>query len=187
MVRCRLTYLAISGAVLVGIPAPPTAQAQPGPTEQSREDRLEGTFRYAGGSRERTALERSIEASVDAVSWILQPIARRRLTETNPISKWTTVSFAGDRISVVRPGLVKIAAPADGREIKWTNDHGDRAKLRFTWQGSKLVQHIHNNQGGSEVVYSPSADGQTIRISVRVYSQHLPVPVKYRLTYRRSD
>lgn len=177
---------ALGVALAAGVPMGGTARAQESVQAPTKEERFGATFRYVGGQRERTNLETAIELSVDELVWVIQGIARRRLKETNPIAATTTISFANGKIAVHRPGLKTIAAPADGSAVKWTNDFGDKANVRFRWRGEKLVQSIWNGQGGSEVIYSLNADGTRLRISVRVYSDRLPVPVRYRLTYARK-
>lgn len=144
-----------------------------------------GRFRYVGGSRQRDELLAAIDAIAEEMNFMIRGYVRRKLQETNQIPANLAFGLASPGLRVQIPGLPPIVAPTDGTRVIWHDQFGEAVKLRQRLSGRKLIQQFSGEQGSRDIVYRLGDEGR-LRFSVTIASRHLPWPLRYRLSYRRS-
>jgi hypothetical protein len=144
-----------------------------------------GTYTFVGGQKEREGLDAAIEASMDAVSPMLRNVGRKRLQESNPIPKLLTISVEGERTEIRFDGEGH-GASLNGAPIRGVSPQGDKVKVSHRMRGNKLTEFIDGGQGDRHNTFKLSGDGKTLTVDVKITSGHLPVPVEYRLTFKRK-
>lgn len=144
-----------------------------------------GVYTFAGGQKERDALDAAIETSMNAVSPMLRGIGRKRLQESNPIPKQLTITIDGASADIRFDGDGHNAG-LDGKPIRATSAQGDKVKVSHKMRGSKLTEFIDGDQGDRHNTFKLSSDGKQLTVDVKITSSHLPVPVEYRLTFKRK-
>jgi hypothetical protein len=143
-----------------------------------------GEYTFVGGQKERDGIDAAIEASVSAISPMLQNIGRKRLQESNQIPKQLSIKVEGARAEI-RFDSEGHSASLDGTPIR-TVSQGDKVKVSHRMRGSKLTEFIDGDQGDRHNTFKLSSDSRHVTVDVKITSNHLPVPVEYRLTYKRK-
>lgn len=146
---------------------------------------FDGDYVFVGGQKERDGIDAAIEASVEALSPMLRNLGRERLRETNPVPKSISIDVEGDtaKIEFAQDGH---AARLDGTPVKTKSAQGDRVKVSHRIRGGRLVQFIDGSGGDRRNSFKLSNDGKRLTLNVEITSGHLPVPVEYRLTFKRK-
>lgn len=166
----------------VGLLVATVSMARPTGAEPDVRSRYAGTLHFVGGDEERAAVDRAIERSIQDLSWITRPFARRRLRERNEVSPWITFSFPPGWIEGTVPGHPMVRSPDSGAEIDYrVLDETMRASQRF--RGQHLVQTFRSGDGTRVNEYAP--DGQKVKLQVTIRSPRLSGPLRYTLTYGR--
>lgn len=147
---------------------------------------LSGRFRFVGGAAERRAQQAAIEALADEMNFLIRGYVRRKLEETNPIPTTLRYAVVPGGLSVEIPGIPVIVAPTDGSRVVWKDQFGERVRLQQNLSGRRLTQNFRGEQGSRTIVHRLSPDGQRLTFSVEIRSRHLPWPLRYRLSYRRT-
>lgn len=160
----------------------PLAAVTPEIVEQAQA--FDGEWSYVGGQKERDGIDAAIETSVEALSPMLRKLGRKRLHETNSAAKTVSIDIEGESASIHFDGDGH-TAKLDGTPIK-SNNQGDKVKISHRMHGSKLDQFIDGVGGDRRNTFKLSQDGQRLTLKVEITSGHLPVPVEYRLTYKRK-
>jgi hypothetical protein len=142
-----------------------------------------GEYTWVGGQKERDGLDAAIEAAMDAVSPMVRNIGRKRLQESNPIPQRLSIAVDGDTVDIRFDGTGH-SASLDGTPIK-TVSQGDKVKISHRMRGSKLTEFIDGSQGDRRNTFKLGSDGK-LTVDVEITSGHLPVPVEYRLTFKRK-
>ena len=140
-------------------------------------------FVFAGGDGERERVRAAIDEAVAGMSFIIRPIARRRLTAGNRVFETLTVAREGEDLVVDRDGVV-VRSPADGSPADWTGSDGKAYRVSQRLTPAGLVQTFDGKDGTRENTFSLAEDG-TLRVEVVVRSARLPAPLAYALTYAR--
>jgi hypothetical protein len=185
----RPTTAALASALALGLAAPPRAAAQAPPTSAppAADPRTvyTGSYRYAGGDRERNDLNAAVERATYGMVFFVRPIANSRIRDANPVPGAVTIRFPPGQIEVLAVANRAWRSPANGAPAPSLGVHGDAVTLTSRWENGHLVQVISNGQGARRNDYVLSADGRTLTLRVTITSDRLPRPVRYELTYRR--
>lgn len=144
-----------------------------------------GEYEFAGGQKQRDGVDAAIAKAMDAISPLFRKIGTKRLKANNPVSKQVSIAINGDKARVAF-GMYDNEAPLDGTRVKTKSKAGDRIKLRHRVRGSTLVQTITGDGGKRTNSFTLSEDGQRLTVRVKITSDQLPVPVEYRLSYKRK-
>lgn len=144
-----------------------------------------GEFRFVGGQKQREGIDAAIERAVEAVSPVVRKIGRQRLQATNPAFQAIRIDVSGDNIEVRMDGDGHRAS-LDGTPVRAKSKEGDAIKVSYTLQNGKLRHFIDGKKGDRINVLRLSEDGQRLTLSTKITSSHLPVPVEYKLSYKRK-
>jgi hypothetical protein len=142
--------------------------------------RFTGSYKFAGGDAERAARDAAIEAVVEDMNMLAQPIARSKLQEGNKIAERLDITLDGDAVSVAFDGRPFVAS-LDGSKKRVVGITGDELDYHVEVGASKLRQVFKGDKGGRSNAMRRS--GKKIAIDVKVTSSKLPKPLQYRLTY----
>jgi hypothetical protein len=151
----------------------------------ARAQSFDGEYVFAGGQKERDGVGAAIETSVEALSPMLRNLGRERLQESNTIPQRLTIDVDGAGVQVLFDGK-GYQAGLDGTPIKTESPEGDKVKVSHRMRGASLAQLIDGVGGDRSNDYKLSADGTRLTMTVAITSSQLPVPVEYRLTYKRK-
>jgi hypothetical protein len=144
-----------------------------------------GEYVFVGGQKERDALAAAIETSVAAVSPLVRNLGRTRLQETNPVPQKVSIAVDGDDVQILLDGDGH-EANLGGAAIKTESAQGDKIKVSHRMRSGQLVQLIDGVGGDRSNAFKRSSDGTRLTMSVEITSGQLPVPVEYKLTYKRK-
>ncbi len=158
-----------------------------GPSVEELRQRFSGEWRFSGGSTERAAVPAAVERSVDGMFFIARGIAYDRLLHVCEVCASYTLSFSNGEVEVQSPCQVTDKSPEDGREVDHLTKAGDASKLSQRFVQGMLVQDFRGQEGARRVVWTVSADLQSLSVQYTITSKHLPHPVDYTLSYRRTS
>jgi len=167
--------------VTVEAPAAPAAGGEAEAVAESPS--FEGTFRFAGGKRQRTGVDEAIERAVEALPVVFHGLARKRLKRANTVPGRVTMTMKGDELEIAYGDLTPWRAPLDGSVRKWTNREGTPVNLTMKRKGNRLVQTTWSDTGRRVMVWTLSDEGR-LRMHSTMSSPRLPVAIDYRLTFR---
>lgn len=176
----------VLGAALVAGPDPVGLRPVAHAAEDSPAPSFAGTFRFAGGQKEREGVAAAVERAVNALLPIVHDLARKRLGRANTIPDKVTMTMKGDELEI-RYGddLEPMRAPLDGSLRHWHNREGTRVKLKLERRGKALVQTTWGPGGRRVMKWTLGNEGKRLRLHSTMSSPHLPVSIDYRLTFRK--
>ena len=146
---------------------------------------FDGEWVFVGGQREREGIDTAIAATLDALNPMIRGIAAKRLKESNPVPRRVTISVVGENATISFDGDGH-EAKLDGTPIKAVSTKGDKIKVSHKLKGSKLIQFIDGDGGDRHNHFRLNADGTRLSAKVMITSDRLPVPVEYRLSFKRK-
>ncbi|HEY0779656.1 MAG TPA: hypothetical protein VGD56_16935 [Gemmatirosa sp.] len=156
------------------------------PVAQAAGDSLVGQWRLdraASGD-----VRRAIDTATGRMNFFIRPIARSRLRSANEVHEHLALTITATEVATRVDRSPPIASPANGTPVTWVRENGDVFQLHTVVTGQRLVQTFIGRDGSSrENVFAPGADGRTLNVAVTVAHPRLPMPVTYRLVYRRDD
>jgi hypothetical protein len=144
-----------------------------------------GEYVFAGGQKERDGVDAAVEASVAALNPMVRNMGRTRLRDANPVPQRLTIDVDGDRVKILFDGQGHDVA-LDGVPIKTESPEGDKVKVSHRLRGAQLAELIDGVGGDRTNDFKLNADGTRLTVSVKISSGQLPVPVEYRLTFKRK-
>ncbi|NVB43204.1 hypothetical protein G6O69_35600 [Pseudenhygromyxa sp. WMMC2535] len=144
-----------------------------------------GEYQYVGGQKERDGIDAAIDLSMDAVSPMLRKLGRSRLEESNTVPKKLEFRVHGDELEASFD-QDSLRASLDGTPKRTTSREGEKVKVSYKLRGGKIVEFIDGGQGDRRNTFKLSEDGSRLTMKVEILSGHLPVPVEYKLTYKRK-
>lgn len=160
-----------------------TEPGEPGATAVA----IAGTFRYAGGEKQKQQLLDAIEDCIAEMNFIARPIARKRLRESNLPSAELQLVVTADEITIARPGRPTVSAPRDGSTITWESPDGDEFEVRHRLVSDhELVQEFVGKGNRSENVFALDRDGSRVSVQTTITADRLPKSLSFRMTYRRK-
>jgi hypothetical protein len=186
-----LSILALGSVLGVGAFVVSEVGAQTNATEDvdqetlTKAQSLAGEYVFVGGQKERDAIAAAIETSMEAVSPMVRGIGRKRLQEANEIPQKLVIALDGQAVSILFDGDGH-EADLDGGVLKTESPQGDKIKVSHRMRGSSLVQLIDGIGGDRSNTFKLSSDGSRLTMTVEITSGQLPVPVEYRLTFKRK-
>jgi hypothetical protein len=156
------------------------------PPSLSLEKRYAGTYVYAGGDAERSAVKAAVDNATDGMG-IATGFARSALMKRSEIRPTYTISFdhKGD-VSIDTPGFPPEFSPTNGTEVKLTNKYGDESETAQHFVGGALLQQGHTDDGSGSAQFKLQADGKTLLVTRTMKSPKLPKEVEFTLTYVRQ-
>ena len=146
---------------------------------------LSGVF--TNPSQTDAEIKKAIEAGVKKVNFVIRSMARSRLTNVNPAVKRVAIERANDAITVTFDERKPVRMPTDGSTIKWTREDGQIYDVQLQQKDEQLVQTFKNEEGQRTNTYKLSPDGKTLTLEVELRSERLPEPVRYQLTFARTQ
>jgi hypothetical protein len=182
-IRRRAEGLLFAMVLSVGL-SPSAAAAEVANFELQR---FAGTYRYVGGEAEIRALDAAIDGVVEQMNFLIRGIARRRLRAPNLPSKEVSVFIEKGEIRIERPGQPDVSAPADGTPITWRHpSDGDVFRVSHGIDKTGvLYQRFEGERSVSVNHFVLSADGTRLTIQTVITSDHLPAPLRFKMTYER--
>jgi hypothetical protein len=146
---------------------------------------LSGVFTNSAQSE--AEIKKAIDAGVAKVNFMIRSIARSRLTNVNPAYKRVAIEQTSDAITTTYDDRKPVRAPLDGSTIKWTREDGEKFDVHVEQKDGQLVQTFKGEDGERINTYQLSPDGNTLTVAVELRSERLPEPVRYALTFARSE
>ena len=144
---------------------------------------LTGELRFVGGQRQRDLVTQAIERSVQSLPRF-QEVARRRLTQDNAIPETVRMSMDGADLVVIYGDQAPQRAPLDGSPREWKNPEGQTISLTHELREGRLVQTTWGGGGRRVMVWTFDHERGLVRVHSTMSSPRLPVPVRYRLTFK---
>lgn len=148
---------------------------------------LEGRWTLARGEEAaRQTLERAIERTTDGMFPIVRGQAQRQLREANPINGAVEFHFTPQRIRAVFESGTYESAPGQSIQTRQPGS-GDEMQLVQLVRDGHLEQVFTTGNGRRWSVFTPTPDGQTMKMQVTIQAGILPRPLQYEIDYRRAQ
>jgi hypothetical protein len=145
---------------------------------------IEGVFLLDSLAGDR--VEDIIGRGVGLLSWYKRPFARGRLRETTKPAVWVSIEPNPGALRI-RTEVHDLTIPWDGELLDWEWKPGDPVDVSAEWAGGELLQDFHGSDGSRYNRYVLSADGRVLELNVRIESDQLSEPLRYRLVYVNRD
>lgn len=146
-------------------------------------DRFVGTYHFAGGPAQRTALREAIEELVSLLNVLVRGTARDKLRETNPVFDRVRIERSADSLSLTF-GTLKNACKLDGSATQVEGIDGSKLTCRVSIENGALVQQLSGSRGGRDNTLTLDEHGK-LRVKTRIHSRLMPKDLHYTLTYAR--
>ncbi|MGH7466962.1 MAG: hypothetical protein ACRENP_03150 [Longimicrobiales bacterium] len=127
-----------------------------------------------------------IRQATARLNFLIRPIARSRLRQTNTAYTYLAIDERADTIAISYEGRAPVRAPANGTVTPWRREDGEPFQIWIQREGELLRHHFKAEDGERLNEFRWSANGDTLWLSVTLTSPRLPEPVRYRLTYLRA-
>lgn len=147
-------------------------------------ERFVGSYRFAGGQAQRTALKVAIEDLVASLNALLQGVAREKITETNPVFETVEIARTDGGLALTL-GSLKNVCSLDGSATKVKGIDGSALTCRLSMKGDALVQRLHGPRGGRVNTFTVGKDGK-LKMQTRIHSKMMPKDLRYTLTYAKK-
>jgi hypothetical protein len=180
-----LVVLLVGGVVASEVRAGMTVVEALDEDTLARAQTFEGEYVFVGGQKERDGIDAAIEAAVEAVGPLVRNLGRTRLREANVVPQRLSIAVDDDRVQILFDGSGHEAS-LDGTAIKTESAQGDKVKVSHRMRGAQLIEFIDGVGGDRNNELKLSADGTRLTMDVEISSGQLPVPVEYRLTFKRK-
>lgn len=142
-----------------------------------------GSYRHAGGDKERKARDQAIDDVVESMNFIARGIARDKLKETNPIAASLGISADTNNLTITLDGRT-YTGPLSGGTVKVKAITGDLMDMRYAVTKTEITQVFSGDDRGRVNRYR--LDSGKLTLHVRVHSSRLPKDLVYSLTYTRA-
>lgn len=150
---------------------------------RAEERELQGV--YAIDAARSESIDAAIDRSIADMSFVVRPIARSRISKTNPRYERIALSRTDTTVSVQFDARKPIDMPADGHAVQWQREDGEKLDVSAQWSTTKLLMHFKAEDGERVNTFVLEPDG-TLKLEVKITSERLPIPVTYVLAYRRA-
>lgn len=149
-------------------------------------NRLTGTYRLSASSSEdaSTVADRATQGLPDQQRQRLQNVIIRRLQNPETLAIETT----GRRITIVSSSAPPVTFDADGRERVEQNERGRTIRVRTSLIRNELTVSTVGDRGNDyTVTFSPTDNGQRLRVTRRLSLDILNRPVTAYSTYEKAS
>jgi len=167
-------------------PPPPEPTAAPTPISESERSALAGTWVYAGGDAELAQVNAAVERATADMGFLARGFAAEALRARARPRERYTLSFQGSEVSIASPDHPTERGEVGGPPVTLTDRFGDENQTTFQLRDGALVSSGKSTDGSGETVFTPGADGRTLRVRRLMLSGRLSAPVDVTLTYRRE-
>ncbi len=147
------------------------------------EPRLSGSYTLQPGQR--NTVSTAVDLTVSRMSFLLRPLARHRLEQTNRPAQELHFNLGPINHEIRFDARAPIQTPAGGQPRLWTREDGEQFLVRTTLTDSGLIQRFEASDGSRTNRYLLDPDGLRLRLDVTVESARLPSPLTYTLIYQR--
>jgi hypothetical protein len=177
----------LAAALAVGLcvaPDPSVAQEEPR-REESRDERLSGTFVLAEPfDRARARVHAAIDHAADQVNFLIRGWARGRLREKNPIHRRIRTRVDDDVVVVIYD-----EDRYESRDGRWRTvmATGEEVRLLQVVRENRIYQRFVGGDGEKRMVLTFAEDAPWLWLDVTVLSDRLAEPLRYRLTFREAQ
>ena len=149
----------------------------------AQDARLQGVF--VNPTQSDQPIKTAIDAAAKEFNFLLRPIARSRLTKTNPNITRVAIMRVDDDITIQVGTSKPATARANGPTTKWSRND-EEFDLAIAWEGKTLVQSFSAPDGKRYDRYTLSPDGNSLSLEVTITGQDLKKPVQYALAFKRE-
>jgi hypothetical protein len=172
--------------------APPPSTTAPATTagatlSDAERKALAGTWVYAGGDAELAAVEPAVDKATADMGFLARPFAMEALRPRAQPRQQYTLGFEGATVSITSPDHPLERGDLGGPPVRVTDKFGDENDTTFGVRDGALVEAGKGADGSGETVFTPSADGQTLRVHRVMQSGRLSAPVELTYSYRRQE
>lgn len=133
-------------------------------------------------------IKAAINQTVEHMSFITRPVARGRLTKSNPLPQVVHVVVSPDTFSVTFDNGNPVATPFKGDTVPYhsviTNED---YKAHYDAVADTASQAIVSKDGVRRNTFIFLGGGQRLRMHVTVSSPRLPGPLNYQLLFAKSS
>lgn len=189
--RRSQTWLARAGAALLAATALAgaagvtlSAQAERAGAAPPDGPPIEGVFLLDSAAGD--SVEDVIDRGVGLLPWYKRPFARGRLREATRPAAWVSIEPGPDTLRI-RTEVDDLRIPWEGGIEDWRWKPDDYVDVTASWDGDDLLQDFRGSDGSRYNRYVPSPDGRRLELRVRIESDQLAEPLRYRLFYARRD
>jgi hypothetical protein len=145
---------------------------------------LQGT--YAIDAAASDDIKAAIDRGTAEMNFLIRDIARSRTAQTNPRYEYIAISHGSNTVSIQFDTREPLVIPLDGRSVPWTREDGGKYNVTAQWKATQLVMDFKSDDGERVNTFILGADGKSLKLHVRLTSQHLPAPITYMLAYKRE-
>ena len=169
-------------------PEPPAeVRGEAPPITEAARTALTGTWVYAGGAAEQAQVDEAVARATADRGFLERGFAAQALGDRARPRDRYTLSFDGSTVTIASPQSPVERGEVGGPPVTLTDRFGDQSQSTFRLEDGALIEAGKNPDGSGETVFTPAADGQTLRIRRLMQSSRLSAPVDVTLSYRRQD
>ena len=125
----------------------------------------------------------AINRGTQGLSFIVKPIARKRLRATNPPPQTLSIKSSGNSIDIVLNNDV-VLHTSPGASFEWSYQ-GEKLHVSTTLEGGVLTNVFKADDGEKSNSYRVRPDG-LLELRTRITSHRLKHPVEYVQVFRRA-
>jgi hypothetical protein len=149
----------------------------------AQDARLQGVF--VNPTQSEQPIKTAIDGAAKEFNFLLRPIARSRLTKTNPNITRVAIMRIDDDITIQVGTSKPATARPNGTAVKWSRNN-EQFDLALVWEGMILMQSFTAPDGKRCDRYALSRDGNSLALDVTITSDDLKQPMKYSLVFKRE-
>ena len=161
--------------MILGLLMAASASAQPG---------FSGDWRPSGSEAERDARYAAIDRATESLNVFVRGAARGRIRSATQPPPLLRVTDQGVRVTFGANGR-NVTLPTDGTPTEVSGERGSGV-MTVRRDGERLVVTARGENGVNTTVYRLSEDGRRLLLDVRLESERLGAPVRYRVTFHRQ-
>lgn len=146
----------------------------------AQEATLSGTWRHTNTAAEQQRRHQAIDRATDDMNVFMQGAARGRLREaTDPAPELTITDDGAQVVLSARGRRITLTTDGTARRVSGENGSGTLAARR---RNGRLVVTGRGDNGTRTTFYQLSEDGRRLVLEVRMTSDRLSAPLRYRAT-----
>ncbi len=148
---------------------------------------LAGTWVYSGGDAELAQVDPAVELATADMGFLARGIAAAALRARAAPRPRYTLSFEGSTVTIASPDDPAERGEVGGPPVQVVDRFGDENQTTFRMRDGSLISAGKASDGSGEAVFTPSADGRTLRVHRVMQSSRLSAPVVVTFSYTRQD